>query len=146
MLNFDILPKEGNMKVLFVAGFGPIVLDMQTSQAFYGKVLGLPLEGDESYLSTHHLDGVKHFALWPLTAAAQSCFETDTWPQNLPVPQSWIEFEVEDVAAATTELENKGYRVLLAAKQEPWGQTVTRLLGPEGLLVGITYTPFLRQE
>ena len=134
------------MKVLFVAGFGPIVSNMQANQAFYGKVLGLPLEGDESYLFTHHLEGVKHFALWPLSGAAQSCFGTDNWPENLPVPQGWIEFDVEDVAVATAELENKGYRVLLAAKQEPWGQTVTRLLGPDGLLVGITYTPFLRPE
>jgi len=140
------LEKEEAMKVSFVAGFGPIVSNMQANQAFYGEVLGLPLEGDESYLFTHHLEGVKHFALWPLSGAAQSCFGTDNWPENLPVPQGWIEFDVEDVAVATAELENKGYRVLLAAKQEPWGQTVTRLLGPDGLLVGITYTPFLRPE
>ena len=129
------------MKVLFVAGFGPIVKDMQANQTFYGDVLGLPLEGDASYLSTQQLDGTKHFALWPLSGAAQSCFGTDNWPDDLPVPQGWIEFDVEDVAAATTELENKGYRVLVANRQEPWGQTVTRLLGPDGLLVGITYTP-----
>jgi catechol 2,3-dioxygenase-like lactoylglutathione lyase family enzyme len=117
---------------------------MQTNRAFYGDVLGLPLEGDESYLSTHQLDGVKHFALWPLSGAAQSCFGADRWPDNLPVPQGWIEFDVEDIAAATAELENKGYRVLVANRQEPWGQTVTRLLGPDGLLVGITYTAHLR--
>ena len=35
-------------------------------------------------------------------------------------------------------------QVLVANKTEPWGQTVSRLLGPEGLLVGITYTPDLR--
>lgn len=134
------------MKVLFVAGFGPIVSDMQANQTFYGEVLGVPLEGDESYLSTQHLAGVKHFALWPLSGAAQSCFETENWPTDLPVPQGWIEFDVDDVAAATVELENKGYRVLLAVKQEPWGQTVTRLLGPDGLLVGITYTPSLHSE
>ena len=132
------------MKILFVAGFGPVVTDMQASQAFYGQALGLPLEGDETYLFAHGVDGVKHFALWPLSAAAQSCFGTDTWPQHLPMPQSWIEFDVEDVAAATAELENKGYQVLLATKQEPWGQTVTRLLGPDNFLVGITYTPALR--
>lgn len=134
------------MKVLFVAGFGPIAADMQANQAFYGEALGIPLEGDESYLSTQHLDGVKHFALWPLAGAAQSCFGSDIWPDDFPVPQGWIEFDVEDVASATVELENKGYRVLVAAKQEPWGQTVTRLLGPEGLLVGITYTPSLHLE
>lgn len=132
------------MKVLFVAGFGPIVSDMRASQAFYGDALGVPLEGDDSYRHTQHLDGVKHFALWPLSAAAQSCFDSDTWPDDVPAPHAWIEFDVEDVAAATAELESKGYRVLLAAKEEPWGQTVTRLLAPDGLLVGVTYTPLLR--
>src|SRR2546430_7557798 len=102
---------------------------MQANQAFYQEVLGLPLEGDASYLSTQHLDGVKHFALWPISGAAQSCFGTESWPADLPVPQGWIEFDVDDVSAATAELENKGFRVLLAAKQKPWGQTVTRLLG-----------------
>ncbi|MGH2486582.1 MAG: VOC family protein [Ktedonobacterales bacterium] len=134
------------MKVLFVAGFGPIVSDMPATRAFYADALGLPLEGDDSYLSTQGLDGVKHFALWPLSGAAQSCFGTDIWPADLPTPHAWIEFDVQDVAAATKELEARDYRVLLAAKQEPWGQTVTRLLGPDGLLVGITYTPHLRQE
>ncbi|PLP37801.1 glyoxalase, partial [Klebsiella variicola] len=28
----------------------------------------------------------------------------------------------------------------------PWGQTVTRLLSPEGLLAGLTVTPWLRAE
>lgn len=134
------------MKVLFVAGFGPIVADMPATRAFYADALGLPLDGDDTYLSAQGVDGVKHFALWPLAGAAQSCFGTDTWPSDLPTPQAWIEFDVEDVAAATKELEERGCRVLLAAKQEPWGQTVTRLLGPDGLLVGITYTPQLRQE
>ena len=134
------------MKVLFVAGFGPIVADMKANSAFYGGVLGIPLEGDESYLSTQNLEGTKHFALWPLSGAAQSCFGTESWPNDVPVPQGWIEFDVDDVVAATEELENKGYRVLIAGKEEPWGQTVTRLLGPEGLLVGITFTPSLRPE
>ena len=29
-------------------------------------------------------------------------------------------------------------------RKEPWGQTVTRLLSPEGILIGITLTPWLR--
>ena len=40
------------------------------------------------------LNGVKHFALWPLTQAAESCFGMDQWPVDLPVPQAWIEFDV----------------------------------------------------
>jgi len=27
--------------------------------------------------------------------------------------------------------------------EEPWGQTVSRLLSPEGILVGIVYTPWM---
>ena len=138
--------KGAIMKVLFVAGFGPIVPDMNTGRAFYGDALGLPLAGDASYLSTTDVAGVKHFALWPLSGAAQSCFGADTWPREYPVPQGWLEFDVDDVAAATEELETRGYQVLVSNKTEPWGQTVTRLLGPEGLLVGITHTPELRDQ
>ena len=134
------------MKVLFVAGFGPVVPDMKRSNDFYAGDLGLPLEGDETYQTTEAVDGVKHFALWPLAAAAESCFGTSIWPEDLPVPQAWLEFDVEDIAAATAEMQSKGYRLLLADKMEPWGQRVTRLLSPEGLLVGITYTPQLRGE
>jgi catechol 2,3-dioxygenase-like lactoylglutathione lyase family enzyme len=133
------------MQILFVAGFGPIVTDMPAARAFYGEALGLTLEGDDSYLSVPPgLDGVKHFALWPLTGAAESCFGTPEWPGEVPTPQGWIEFDVADVSAATAELEAKGYQVLVRARQEPWGQTVGRLLSPEGLLVGVTYTPAMR--
>lgn len=131
------------MKIQFVAGFGPIVPDVGEGLTFYADVLGLPLPREE-YPHTDQIEGVKHFALWPLAQAARSCFGTDAWPEEHPVPQGWLEFDVDDVAAATAELEARGYRVLVSSKEEPWGQTVTRLLGPEGLLVGITYTPFLR--
>ena len=134
------------MNVLFISGFGPIVLEMDAAQAFYAGALGLPLTGDATYLSTTEVAGVKQFALWPLSAAAQSCFGAGEWPRDMPAPQGWVEFDVDDVAAATAELEAKGYRVLVANKTEPWGQTVSRLLGPEGLLVGITYTPDLRTK
>ena len=132
------------MKVLFIAGFGPIVPDMDTARAFYAGALGLPLTGDTTYMATSEVDGVKHFALWPLPGAAQSCFGVDQWPGDIPVPQGWVEFDVDDVAAATAELAAAGHRILVANKTEPWGQTVSRLLGPEGLLVGVTHTPDLR--
>ncbi|WP_341866295.1 hypothetical protein [Paraburkholderia hospita] len=47
---------------------------------------------------------------------------------------------------ATTNLESRGYRMLVRTKQEPWGQIVTRFLSPEGILVGITLTPQMRKE
>jgi catechol 2,3-dioxygenase-like lactoylglutathione lyase family enzyme len=135
-----------NIDVLFVAGFGPIVRDPAPSRKFYSEALGLPLNEDSSgYLHTGGLDGVKHFALWPLTQAAESCFGTDEWPGDLPVPQAWIEFDVENIEKATAELKSQGYKLLVSTRKETWGQVVTRLLGPEGLLVGITHTSVMRK-
>jgi len=135
-----------NIDVLFVAGFGPIVRDPVASRTFYSEVLGLPLKEDANgYLHTGGLDGVKHFALWPLAQAAESCFGTEQWPGNLPTPQAWIEFDVANIEKATAELTSHGCKLLVARRKEPWGQVVTRLLGPEGLLVGITHTPSMRK-
>jgi catechol 2,3-dioxygenase-like lactoylglutathione lyase family enzyme len=132
------------MKVLFVAGFGPIVRDMAASLRLYRETLGLPIvEGDD--VATKDVEGVKYFGLWPLDDAAESCFGKKEWPANIPAPQAWIEFDVDDVAAAAEELRAKGYRLLVGPKTEPWGQTVARLQSPEGLLVGVTITPWLRE-
>ena len=102
-------------------------------------------ETEGGYLHTEKVEGVKHFALWPLSQAAASCFGRDTWPKDILIPQSWIEFGVEDVETVTEELEKLRYKLLVAAYKEPWGQTVTRLLSPEGILVGIVYTPWMRE-
>ena len=135
-----------NIDVLFVAGFGPIVRVPAASRRFYSQALGLPFKEEANgYLHTGALDGVKHFALWPLAQAAESCFGTDRWPGNLPVPQAWIEFDVANIEKATAELKSQGYKLLVAMRKEPWDQVVTRLLGPEGLLVGITQTPSMRK-
>jgi catechol 2,3-dioxygenase-like lactoylglutathione lyase family enzyme len=134
------------MKVLFVAGFGPIVRDMAPSRELYKNTLAIPFKQEkDGYLHTEALDGIKSFALWPLSQAAQSCFGKDSWPDGIPVPQAWLEFDVDDVEKATAELESQGYRMLVKARKEPWGQTVSRLLGPEGLLLGITFTPSMRE-
>ena len=131
------------MKVLFVAGFGPIVRDMDAALRFYRDTIGLPLE-ESGDVSTEKVDGVKHFGLWPLADAAESCFGSREWPSNVAAPQAWVEFDVEDVTAAAEELRAKGYRLLVAPKTEPWGQTVARLLSPEGIIVGVTITPWMR--
>ncbi len=137
------------IKVLFVAGFGPITRVDQESKSLYLNILDIPIkamEGNESYMSTEdgELGGVKHFALWPLTQAAESCFGVNEWPEELKIPQSWIEFEVEDIAEASVHLVSKGYQLLVNNRVEPWGQTVTRFLSPEGILTGLTVTPWLR--
>jgi predicted enzyme related to lactoylglutathione lyase len=136
--------ENDEMKVLFVAGFGPIASDVAASGKFYRDTLDIAFEADGDYLHTGDVAGVKHLALWPLTQAAESCFGAPVWPAALPVPQSWIEFDVEDIEAATRELQDRGYTLLVAVRTEPWGQIVTRLLGPEGMLVGLTVTPSMR--
>ncbi len=137
----------GNVNILFVSGFGPVVRDTGDSRRLYEEVLGIPFrEESGSYLHTEALQGAKTFALWPLYQAAQSCFGKDTWPDVIPVPQAWLEFDVESVEKATVALESRGYRMLTKNKKEPWGQTVTRFLSPEGLLVGVTVTPLMRKK
>jgi hypothetical protein len=135
------------MKILFVAGFGPISKDQQAASAFYLDTLGLEMEQDaDGYTHTDKLAGANAFSLWPLAQAAQSCFGTDAWPEDVTVPQAWLEFDVEDIDGATNGLTEKGYKLLVSKRTEPWGQIVTRLLGPEGLLVGITVTPWMRES
>jgi len=139
------MKKAGEFKVLFVTGFGPIVREATASRKLYKHALGIEFtEEAGGYLHTEALDGAKTFALWPLSQAAQSCFGRDSWPEGIPPPQAWLEFDVDDVERATAELEARGYRMLVKNKKEPWGQTVSRFLTPEGLLVGIALTPSMR--
>lgn len=136
-----------NFRVLFVAGFGPIVSDALATRKLYREALAISFqEESDGYLHTESLSGAKTFALWPLHQAAQSCFGTDSWPEDIPVPQAWLEFDVDSVERATTELESRGYRMLVKNRKEPWGQTVSRFLAPEGLLIGISFTPLLRKK
>ena len=138
------------MKVSFVAGFGPIVRDPQASRGFWSTDLGIDLdELSPDYWVSDALEGVKHFGMWPLGQAAEATFGTDRWPDDIPAPQGWIELDVESadaVAPAVAELASAGHRVLREAHEEPWGQTTSRLLSPEGLLVGITFTPWMHQR
>lgn len=139
------------MEISFIAGFGPITRDAD-ARDFWGGALRLPLtEIAPGYWGTEggSLAGANGFALWPLEHAAESVFGSSAWPGDLPVPQAWVEFDVASpaaVAAAVEELRGTGQRVLTEAQDEPWGQTTARLLSPEGLLVGITYTPWLHGE
>lgn len=131
------------MDILFVSGVSPIVPDPPSAQAFYRDTLGLPLEvvsGD--YVAVDGFEGTKHLGIWPLADAAESCFGTRTWPDDVPVPQATIEFEVLDVESAAAELVDQGHTLIHSARTEPWGQVIARILGPEGLLIGICYTPW----
>jgi catechol 2,3-dioxygenase-like lactoylglutathione lyase family enzyme len=139
------------MKVLFIAGVAVIAADPPKSRELFVDALGLPLEASEGgdYFHSEQIGGSRHFAVWPLTQAAQACFGTDDWPPDRPTPQVSIEFEVEDaaaVAAAAEELTGKGFQLIHGAREEPWGQTVARLLSLEGSIIGISYAPALHTE
>ena len=135
------------MKVLFIAGFGPITSSITESRRLYQDALGIRFKVEEgAYLHTEDVKGANTFAVWPLAQAAESCFGTSEWPADTAVPHAWLEFDVDDIEAATRELEEQGYRLLVRNRTEPWGQVVTRLLSPERLLVGVTVTPWMRGE
>ena len=137
------------MKVSFVAGFGPIVRDPNSSREWWQQVTGVDLEElSDDYYGTDDLPGVKAFAAWPLSQAAENTFGTPDWPADLPVPQAWIELDVESADAvkqAADELVAKGHKLLRETKTEEWKQTTARLQSPEGLLVGISFTPWMHE-
>jgi catechol 2,3-dioxygenase-like lactoylglutathione lyase family enzyme len=139
------------MNISFVTGIAMIATDPPASRKLFVDALGLPLrpaaDGSDYYLS-EDVDGLNHFGLWPLPEAAQACFGSRDWPVDRMVPQATIEFEVESAEAvgpAGAELEQAGFELLHPARTEPWGQTVTRVLSPDGVIVGISYAPSLHE-
>ncbi len=138
------------MHVQFIASTAVITQDPAGSRKLYVDALGLPLdhaEGDEYYHSDS-IGGSKHFGVWPLQQAAQACFGTDEWPSDVRLPQASIEFELADadaVSAAADELAGKGYEMLHQARTEPWGQIVCRFLSDEGLVIGMSYAPWMHE-
>jgi catechol 2,3-dioxygenase-like lactoylglutathione lyase family enzyme len=139
------------VEIQFIAGVAVVAADPELSRALYVDALGLQLEGSagSDYFHSERIGGSKHFGVWPLRDAAKACFGRDEWPADRPVPQVSIEFEVEDagaVATAADELEARGFALLHGAREEPWGQTVARLLSQEGSIVGISYAPALHGD
>jgi len=136
------------MDIEFIAGFAVITPDPARSRGLYLDALGLPLEASagSDYFHSERVAGAKHFGVWPLADAAEACFGSREWPDDVTVPQASVEFEVADaagVATAAAELRAAGFELVHDAREEPWGQTVARLLSAEGLIVGISYAPFL---
>jgi catechol 2,3-dioxygenase-like lactoylglutathione lyase family enzyme len=136
------------MKIEFMSSVAMIAPDPARSRELYVETLGLALKSQNvaDYFHSEQIEGVKHFAVWPLSQAAEACFGEPRWPQRLPVPQVSVEFDVADapaVQAAAEELSAAGYELLHPVREEPWGQTVVRLLSPEGAIVGVSYAPAL---
>lgn len=128
-----------------VATVAVITATPSQSRRLFVETLGLPLEGEgDGYYSSGNIPGCKHFGVWPLSEAAEACFGNPEWPADVVVPQASVEFEVDDpdaVATAAAELQAAGYELVHPTRTEPWGQTVTRLLTQDGLMIGISYIP-----
>jgi catechol 2,3-dioxygenase-like lactoylglutathione lyase family enzyme len=136
------------MEIEFVTSIALIAPDPPRSRRLYIDTLGLPLtdDGGSGYFHSDQVAGTRHFGVWPLSQAARACFGEDEWPADVPVPQVSIEFEVADLdalAAASEELAAAGHQLLHPPREEPWGQTVARLLSPEGAVVGISFAPMM---
>jgi catechol 2,3-dioxygenase-like lactoylglutathione lyase family enzyme len=136
------------VKILFIGSIGVITQNRSAGRRFYGTALELPLKkvqgGD--FVFTQKLGGSKYFGVWPLTEAARVCFGRKRWPAGRPVPQMFIEFEVtsaKSVVKAASELTSKGYTLLHAPRTDPWGQTVVRLQTGDGLIIGVSYVPWM---
>ena len=139
------------MKIEFLTSVAMIAPDPTASRDLYVEALGLPLESgdDAEYHHTEQIVGCKHFAVWPLSQAAEACFGSAQWPEGRQVPQVSVEFDVADAEAVSTaaqELQQAGYELLHQARAEPWGQTVARLQSPEGAVIGISYAPALHDR
>ena len=138
------------MKILFIASIAVIAVDPGENRKLFIDTLKLPLqrhEGDDYYFS-ENIDGAKHFGVWPLSQAAEACFGVKEWPKDRPTPQACVEFEVEaadSVSSSAKELTDKGYTLLHEPRTEPWGQVVARIQTPEGVIVGISYAPWLHK-
>ncbi|MBV9012582.1 MAG: VOC family protein [Pseudonocardiales bacterium] len=138
------------MQVQFIASVSIIAPDPPASRALYLDTLGLPLEQlDGDYYASEHIPGSRHFGVWPLSQAAQACYGTPDWPREVPIPQASVEFELANadaLAEAAKELEAHGYTLLHPPRTEPWGQIVARILSDEGLIVGLSFAPWLHDK
>jgi catechol 2,3-dioxygenase-like lactoylglutathione lyase family enzyme len=133
------------LNITAIAGFAVITDDFEASRTLYQDRFGLPFKVNDGYHHIDGFDGARHFGIWPLAEAAQSCFGTRDWPDDVPRPQATIEYEleaVEFVQAAVRELQAQGQAFIHEARLEPWGQVIARFISPEGLLVGLSYAPW----
>jgi catechol 2,3-dioxygenase-like lactoylglutathione lyase family enzyme len=142
---------EWRLRPQFIGAVGVIARSLAEGKALFVDSIGLPLKQSEgtNFLHTERLEGSKYFGVWSLSEAAKSCFGQESWPHDHPIPQMFIEIEVDSpagVAHAASELESKGYHLLHPPRTDPWGQTVTRLQTADGLLVGISYVPWMHRK
>lgn len=142
------LDRGKGMKVLFIGSIGIIARDPSAGRRFFVSALGLPLRRAKGsdFLFSRRLGGSRYFGIWSLTEAARVCFGRKKWPADRPTPQVFLEFEVASAASvgrAATELRSRGIALLHPPRIDPWGQTVARLQTDDGVVIGISYVPWM---
>ena len=102
------------MDIQFVAGVAVVAADPPRSRELIVDALGLPLEAGE---------GGDYFH----SERIDGTKHFGVWP----------------LAQAAQACFGEAEWLLHDAREEPWGQTVARLLSIEGLIIGISYAPSL---
>ena len=133
------------MEIEFVSGMAVIAPDPAQSRGLYVDTLGLPLtsEGGD-YFHSEHIPGAKHFGVWPLSQAAQACFGSEQWPAapRHSAGQHRVRRRRHDPRAGRRRrVVGRGLRAAAPGAPGAVGQTVVRLLSPEGAIVGVSYIP-----
>ena len=127
-----------------IASIAEIVEDMAAAVAFYRDVLGLEVEWTEGTgYAMAKVPGVAHFGIWSRESAAEATLGDKEAASRIPLGFT-VEFEVDEVQAASSTLESKGWQVLQAPRTEDWGQTTSRFLSPSGAICGVAETPWAR--
>ena len=129
-----------------MASIAEIVEDMAAAVAFYRDVLGLDVEWTEGTgYAMAKVPGAMHFGIWSREEAAEATLGDKEAASRIPLGFT-IEFEVDEVQAASDTLESNGVeRVARAPRTEDWGQTTSRFLSPSGALCGFAETPWARE-
>ena len=111
------------------------------------------LRGDIVWTDLNPTQGYEQAGLRPVLVLSQDIFNKRSGTviacaltSQEPQARFPLALELSRSDQATTELKSRGYRMIIKSKKEPWGQTVSRLISPEGLLIGITFTPSMREE
>ena len=136
------------IRILFIAGFGPIVRDVDTSRKLYAKALDIPFkEEDGGYLHTDAPSRRKGRSLFGHSLKPRSLVLVAA-PGRILCRRPTLGWSLMWIASRAPQrsLSRMGYQMLLKNKKEPWGQTVSRFLDADGLLVGLTFTPWMREK
>jgi hypothetical protein len=90
------------MKVEIITSVAVIAPVPTASRALSMDGLGVPLEQlDGDNYASEEVAGCRHFGGWPLAQAAEACFGTRSWPDDVPRPQVSVEFEVMSARAVS---------------------------------------------